>query len=399
MSTNKKKCGGSPEEVEVIFYQNPTDIFFNSYDISDIRYRDRLLYANIEMYKVKIGTTYKDVLIRFLNSSIGLQFKNNDDILFYEINYIGHLGQLNETLILYDLQAEISPDPRSGTIEIIVQSISLLVNHEYNHSFFKLDELTKRSQKFFELIDPVSYHRRIKTERRRIKAERERKEKKIHTLKKQLPKLLESVNEVNSINLKNFRKNNSTTSANSDTEYVDEDKIIRLSRTENNKEFISWHDKEDLVKWLKLKRTLPTSRTIVTPADIKKIEDSVGYGQLIKIGNRTSPKATTSRANEDVQNNSASTSSAASSRRTASGRSSISASNRSNAMASARASRRSSARTLPPGSPLSSRVSTNNPDGSPRPNSNRSSARTTPRASPGTMARAAAIARAERERS
>jgi hypothetical protein len=176
------------------------------------------------------------------------------------------------------LKSEIPND--YGIIKIVVQDINRLYNKYPNlmHDDYKM--ITAKN-----IFDR--------------KQARKTNKKKIPTLKKQLPKLLESVdvNEVNSISLKNFKKNNSTTSAKSDTEYVDEQNIIRLSRKENNKEFVTWHDRDELVKWLKLKSTLPATRTTVTAADIKKIENSAGYGELIKISEST--RSSTSRAKEE----------------------------------------------------------------------------------------------------
>ena len=45
--------------------------------------------------------------------------------------------------------------------------------------------------------------------------------------------------------------------------------------------------------WLTLKNTLPDNRKVLTLAEIKKIRESVGYGEIIKIGE--SPVASTSR--------------------------------------------------------------------------------------------------------
>lgn len=371
MYTNKKKCGGSPETMKVRFIGY-------DYELEEYEVKIGKTYI-LKEYEVKIGTTYEDVLIRFLESSIGSRWRNDDNIGFIALAH-GQNTSINDRNIEFEI-----PRNDYGTISILLNNI----NRFYNNypGMQDLYEITT-SKNIFKYRD--GYNDRKQAIIKNKRTER----KKIPMLKKQLPKLLESVdvNEVNSINLKSFRKNNSTTSAKSDTEYVDEDKIIRLSRKENNKEFVTWHDKDDLLKWLKQKSTLPTSRTTVTAADIKKIEDSVGYGQLIKIGSSASPEATTS--NGAVRNNpanaSSATSSAASSRRTASGRSIITVnstpSNRSSASAP---SRRSSARTASPtsrastGSPTS-RASTNNPDGS-----RRSSARTTPspRLSPRSNAR------------
>jgi hypothetical protein len=48
MQKAKKKCGGSPEEVEVIFYLNLTDIFMDSYNIRDVIVQYKIRDAYIE---------------------------------------------------------------------------------------------------------------------------------------------------------------------------------------------------------------------------------------------------------------------------------------------------------------------------------------------------------------
>lgn len=308
-----KKSGGSPKEVTVTF---------------------KFLSGKNHKVIVKNGATYGDAINEFLHTYNGPDYGISDGIFIINGKAINTEQQLKEK-ITDDINIFINRFNVGGALEF---TIAL---DDYN------DENPDRLQEIIKKIEA----------------------KKIAKLKKELPALLESVKVVNSISHNKIGKINS---ASSDKDYVEPENIIRLSRKENNKEFITWHDKEELLKWLKLKGTLPTSRSTVTAADIKKIEDSVGYGQLIKIGSRASQEATTS--NGEIRNNPANassvTSSAASSRRTASGRSIITVnSTHSNHSSASAPSRRSSART---GSPIS-RTSTNNPDGS-----RRSSARTTP---------------------
>ena len=66
MQNTKKKCGGSPEKLKVRFYTSQRFIlpFHLEYRYNS-DFLDNLENTIIKSYTVKIGTTYKDVLIRF----------------------------------------------------------------------------------------------------------------------------------------------------------------------------------------------------------------------------------------------------------------------------------------------------------------------------------------------
>ena len=454
-----KKSGGSPKEVTVTF---------------------KFLSGKKHEVKVTNGATYGDAINEFLHTYDGPDYGISDGIFIIKGKAITTEEQLEEK-ITDDINIFINRFNVGGALKF---TIAL---ENYN------DENPDRLQEIIKKI------------------EAKKEAKKIATLKKELPATLKLItNPVNSINYKTVRQIKSGTSsksssAESDKDYIEDEDLIVLIQKNKDKEFVSAHDKKDLVKWLKMKNTLPDNRQPLTAAEIKKIEESVGYGEKITIGNNgastsraalmnnfmgipaiRAPRPDISRSpsprTRDANNNMydafyrAETSAGVSpdtarerartraanminlmnssanraprpainnydiyaqmyrqqidtgvvdpalrararalgANSSASGRSSISASNRSSSRSlrditrtnpasptstfdrrsvsgtstgirepSSRssASRRSSARTLPPGSPLSSRVSTNNPDGSPRPNSNRSSARTTPRAS------------------
>lgn len=460
-----KKSGGSPKEVTVTF---------------------KFLSGKKHEVKVTNGATYGDAINEFLHTYDGPDYGISDGIFIINGKEINTEEQLEEK-ITDDINIFINLFNVGGALEF---TIAL---DDYN------EENPARLQ---DIIKKIT-------------------EKKIATLKKELPATLKLItNPVNSINYKTVRQIKSGTSsksssAESDKDYIEDEDLIVLIQKNKDKEFVSAHDKKDLVKWLKMKNTLPDNRQPLTAAEIKKIEESVGYGEIFKIGNDgastsraalmnnfmgipgiRAPRPVISRSpsprTRDANNNmydafyraelstGVSSDTARERARTraanminlmnssanraprpainneelprndiyaqmyrqqidtgvvdpalrararalranssASGRSSISASNRSSSRSrrditrtnpasptstfdrrsvsgtstgirepSSRssASRRSSARTLPPGSPLS-RVSTNNPG------SNRSSARTTPRISPRAAARAAAIAR------
>lgn len=121
------------------------------------------------------------------------------------------------------------------------------------------------------------------------------------TLKKELPATLKLITHpVNSINYKTVRKIKSgtsakstsakSTSATSESDYIEDANLIVLK----NKNIYSAHDKKDLVKWLNINNTLPDNRQPLTAAEIKKIKESLGYGEIVKIGE--TPGASTSRA-------------------------------------------------------------------------------------------------------
>jgi hypothetical protein len=374
-----KKSGGSPNEVTVTF---------------------KFLSGKKHEVKVKNGATYGDVLNIFLDSPNGSGYVGTGTSFLVKSKRLITEEQLEE-LITEDIDIHVTQFNRS--------------EHQY-------------------VVALESYNKNKKNK------------DKIATLKKELPATLKlASNKVNAINFKPFKIN----SASSDKEINEEEDIVLLEEEINNNKFRTAYNKNDLAKWLKQSDKLPHNRQPVTRSEIKKIDESVGYGEIIKIGQ--SPRASTSRDtimnnfmnipairaprpainNEEVpraRNNDiyaqmyldqiegrvpsaanrewARARAAETNRRNSAstGRSSISATPSPSARSSARRSSartlpsgsesrsydRSSAPSLPPGSPLSSRASTNNPDGSPRPNSRRSSA--TPRASPRSMARANARA-------
>lgn len=448
-----KKIGGSPQEVTVTF---------------------KFLSGKKHKVIVKNGATYGDAINEFLHTYDGPDYGISDGIFIINNKAITTEEQLEEK-ITDNINISITRFNVGGALEF---TIAL---DDYN------DEHPDRLK---ETINKI-------------------KEKKITTLKKELPATLKLLdNPVNSINLKTARPIKSGTSsksssAESDKDYIEDKDLIVLIQTNNGKKFVSAHDKKALSKWLRMKNTLPDNRQPLTAAEIKKIEESVGYGEKITIGNNgastsrdaimnnfmnipavraprpvinrsRSASPDTIRANNnmydafyraeistgvspDTARERASTRTVnminlmdtsanraprpainneevprgrisprndiygemyrqqidtgvvnpasrewARARAAETNRSNSASTGRSSISATPSPSNRSSAPSLPPGSPLSSRVSTNNPDGSPRPNSGRvsrrSSARTTPRQSPRSATRAAALARANARR-
>ena len=194
-------------------------------------------------YKVNVGITYNDALNLLLDSSEGKEFIGN------------RIEIKNEDLKTYE---------RINTIEqleeIIKENVVFRINYRY----------------------PIDKHFIMLR-----KSYKENKEK-IPTLKKQLPATLKLItNRVDSIYHKTARKTSTSsvsTNANSNTEYIEDKNLIVLLQKNPNNDFYSAHDKNDLREWLKRKHTLPDNRIELTQAEVNKINNSVGYGEIIKIG-------------------------------------------------------------------------------------------------------------------
>jgi len=240
-----KKSGGSPNEVTVTF---------------------KFLSGKKHEVKVKNGATYGDALNLFLGTYDGPDYGISDGVFILNKKAINTEEQLEEK-ITDNINISITRFNVGGALEF---TIAL---ENYN------DENPARLK---ETINKI-------------------KENKIATLKKELPATLKLLdNPVNSINLKTARPIKSGTSsksssAESDKDYIEDEDLIVLIQTNNGKKFVSAHDKKALSKWLRMKNTLPDNRQRLTSAEIKKIEESVGYGEKITVG------ASTSRA--EIMNN------------------------------------------------------------------------------------------------
>lgn len=192
---------------------------------------------------MNVGITYNDALNLLLDSSEGKEFIGN------------RIEIKNEDLKTYE---------RINTMEqleeIIKEDVVFRINYRY----------------------PIDKHFIMLR-----KSYKENKEK-IPTLKKQLPATLKLItNRVDSIYHKTARKtstSSASTNANSNTEYIEDKNLIVILQKNPNNDFYSAHDKNDLREWLKRKHTLPDNRIELTQAEVNKINNSVGYGEIIKIG-------------------------------------------------------------------------------------------------------------------
>jgi hypothetical protein len=190
------------------------------------------LYGATEFhYKVNVGITYGDALNLLLDSSEGKEFigerieiKNEDSKTYERINTMEQLE------------------------EIIKENVVFRINDRY----------------------PIDKHFIMLR-----KSYKENKEK-IPTLKKQLPATLKLItNRIDSIYHKTARKTSASSSANSNTEYIEDKNLIVLLQKNPNNDFYSAHDKNDLREWLKRKNTLPDNRVELTPAEVKKINNEL----------------------------------------------------------------------------------------------------------------------------
>lgn len=209
-------------------------------------------------YKVKTGSTYGDVLNKFVDSPDSKPF------LIHGHERVGSFF-INGKKINTEKQFE----------KLITEDITIYVSglESPNNMFARLE----------------SYKNKEKTE------------KKIESLKKKLPATLKLLdNPVNSITFKSARTIKSATSAKSDTEYIDDKDLIVLSTKKiDGNDYYSAYDKTELIKWFDISRThtLPT-RQNVTQKEVDKIKNSLGYGEIIKIRNSSSHVASSSNSND-----------------------------------------------------------------------------------------------------
>lgn len=223
MQKAKAKLGGSPGKVTVTF---------------------RSVTEKTLKYKVKTGSTYGDVLNKFVDSPDSKPF------LIHGNERVGSFF-INGKKINTEKQFE----------ELITKDITIYVSGLESPNVFARLESYKNKEK---------------------------KEKKIESLKKKLPSTLKLLdNPVNSINFKSARTIKSGTSSSSETEYIDDKDLIVLSTKKiDGNDYYSAYDKTELLKWFDISRThtLPT-RQNVTQKEVDKIKNSLGYGEIIKIRN------------------------------------------------------------------------------------------------------------------